>query len=289
MKMNSFEAAVAIRKIYAPKCEFPEWVLELKNWSKHDFQGTVAYYHREDSLEDVQLLLREREPCNITMHRLYNKEALQQQFGYSVGAYSRSTKDKLMPNIAVYCNATVKVSAGFRKTHVINLVGAALDTSEQPDYAYFHNQKAKLIKHYTQMWQLAFACAKELHATGKITKMKIYNVGGGAFAGWYGSQFITEIFEPSFLPLLPCFPVGVYGYDRTHKRFIGGIIPDIFDDDDEGEDMENSLYVNAWDPWSLIGNGNETDSSLDGYWGRISNMAVLGWSVTNPQIQTRSV
>ena len=50
-------------------------------------------------------------------------------------------------------------------------------------------------------------------------------------------------------------------------------------------DLENTLFVNAWDPWSLIGNGNERDNSLDGWWGRVSNMAILGWLPTNPSIK----
>lgn len=67
------------------------------------------------------------------------------------------------------------------------------------------------------------------------------------------------------------------------KQFNGGVIPNIFEN--ESEDIENTLYVNAWDPWSIIGNGNGGDRSLDGCWGRCSNMSVLGWSVTNPTIQ----
>jgi hypothetical protein len=43
--------------------------------------------------------------------------------------------------------------------------------------------------------------------------------------------------------------------------------------------------VNAWDPWSMIGNGNDRDNSLDGNWGRCSNMTVLGWSEANPFIK----
>ena len=76
------------------------------------------------------------------------------------------------------------------------------------------------------------------------------------------------------------------GYDIENKEFNGGFIPDILVTD---KDVEHTLYVNAWDPWSLIGNGNGRDSSLDGYWGRCSNMAVLGWSHTNPFINYRSV
>jgi hypothetical protein len=77
--------------------------------------------------------------------------------------------------------------------------------------------------------------------------------------------------------------IEVDGYNWVTHRFHGDTIPDVL----EVEDLDEVAFVNAWDPWSLIGNGNERDFSLDGAWGRISNMAVLGWSETNPFIQWR--
>ena len=49
--------------------------------------------------------------------------------------------------------------------------------------------------------------------------------------------------------------------------------------------IQEILFVNAWDPWSMVGNGNESDGSLDGYYGRSTNMAVLSWPLTNPNFQ----
>ena len=111
-------------------------------------------------------------------------------------------------------------------------------------------------------------------------------MGGGAFAGPFYENFILKIFEPSFLPLTGAFTeagVEIVGYNRTTKQFDNVHIPTLLDD--PVEDVEHTLYVNAWDPWSLIGNGNERDRSLDGYWGRNSNMAVLGWHITNPYME----
>jgi hypothetical protein len=85
--------------------------------------------------------------------------------------------------------------------------------------------------------------------------------------------------------LLPFFEkagIEVLRYDIETKEFNGGYVPDILETD---IDVEHTLYVNAWDPWSLIGNGNGRDNSLDG----CSNMAVLGWTFTNPHIVYRKV
>jgi hypothetical protein len=39
---------------------------------------------------------------------------------------------------------------------------------------------------------------------------------------------------------------------------------------------DKPLYINAWDPHSVIGNGNDGDMSLDGFMGRSTAMAALG-------------
>ena len=53
--------------------------------------------------------------------------------------------------------------------------------------------------------------------------------------------------------------------------------------------MQPTRYVNAWDPWSMVGNGNESDQSLDGYWGRSTAMAVICWPLSNPHMQFTEV
>ena len=50
--------------------------------------------------------------------------------------------------------------------------------------------------------------------------------------------------------------------------------------------MDQILYVNEWDPWSIVGNGNAGDNSLDGFWGR-SAMSVLCWPQTTPHIKIK--
>ena len=57
-----------------------------------------------------------------------------------------------------------------------------------------------------------------------------------------------------------------------------GKIPKILND-------ENTLYQNAWDPHSMVGNGNYGDNSLDGYFGRHTGIHFLCWPQTNPNIK----
>lgn len=271
--------AIKIRNIYCEGCEFPEWVVQPNHWNNHAFSDTIAFYHKEDGLEDVQKLALQREPCNIGMRRLYDGDALQTTFGWKHGAYGEKER---MPNFAVYCNATIHTDErGFFQAHVLNLIGCALDSSRQPDVKNYKT-KESVIEFYSQLWRLALQAVKHL----KKTKFQIYNVGGGAFAGRYGDDFTTEIFEPAFLPLRQEFEaagIQILGYDFQTRRFTGRFIPDCLNE--PTQDLENTVYVNAWDPWSLIGNGNEMDNSLDGAWGRSSNMSVLGWLQTNPAMK----
>ena len=46
-----------------------------------------------------------------------------------------------------------------------------------------------------------------------------------------------------------------------------------------------TLLVNAWDCWSVPGNGNGADDSLDGFIGRRTNIGVVGTSLTNPYLK----
>lgn len=277
---DPYEAAKTVRSIYAPGCEFPSWVLEPAHWATHAFSETRVFYNADSNFEDVVRMATEREPCNIGMRRLYNRYKLGAAFGYEIGAYSKGE----MPTIGIYCNATVRSerTGKFRRAHVINLVGLAFDDPAQPDYKAFNDRPtADVVDAYSRMWLLAAAAAKDVPG---IRRIKLYNVGGGAFSGKFEDRFTEEIFEPAFATALPAFKatgIEIAGYDWSTRRFNGGEIPGVLDTDD----LTTTLYVNAWDPWSLIGNGNECDFSLDGAWGRISNMAVLGWRKTNPAMQ----
>ena len=282
-KEDTLTVAQNIYSVYFDTYQFPSWVLDPSLWNTFAFDKTVVYYDQEDNMEDVKLMVKQREPCNISMRRIYLANKLQELFGWTCGAYQNSTPDKLMPNIAIYCYATVALSTGNRNVHVINLVGYAFDEMHQPDYIYFMARPLKhLVDKYKKVWRKAYYAALDLARQNKIRKIQIFNVGGGAFAGPFYKTFVETVFEPAFLPLLPFFEgagIEVLGYDIQSKKFNGGFIPHLLE---TVEDVEHTLYVNAWDPWSLIGNGNERDRSLDGYWGRCSNMAVLGWSETNP-------
>ena len=49
--------------------------------------------------------------------------------------------------------------------------------------------------------------------------------------------------------------------------------------------MSKRVFVNAWDCWSALGNGNYADRSADGFWGRSTAILLLGWPRSNPDLR----
>ena len=300
----------ALEKIYHKGYEFPKWVNNTSLY-KNDFTKTKVYYHKEDDFADVKRMAKEREPVNIAMSRLYIVDNMQNLFGWKQGAYGNYDKTKkLMPNIAIYCHARIykkeyktesrgiESDENFKKIHVINLVGIAFDNETQPDYKHYIQNTTfdKIHKNpqfiqnvqdaYKKMWKLCMTCAIDLKNNGLIDGLHIYNVGSGAFYNRLQNDFIKDIFNPIYKESLidPCAShnIKLTGYTTTEKfNQPDNHVPAIFFGLHK-DTSERTLYVNAWDPWSIIGNGNSADGSLDGFFGRHSNMSVLGWSMTNP-------
>jgi hypothetical protein len=273
------EKAAILRQIYYERYAFSEWVLDAKLWVNYSWNETVVFYNSADNIDTIKRLLTYREPCNIAMHREYNEQAMKTNFGYSQGVYEKGS-----PNFAIMCTADVKTrTRGFIKVKVINLIGCAMDNTTQPDYQYYDNLE-KLRDFYKRMWYFALVAALK----SGCTRFRIYNVGGGAFAGApYLINFEKQVFEHVFIPYMPIFAnhgIEIIGYSPKSgfSTKINDRIPNVLDD--PAEDIANTLYVNAWDPWSFVGNGNAGDRSLDGAWGSVSNMGVLCWPVTNPKI-----
>mmetsp|Transcript_16721 Transcript_16721/g.39716 ORF Transcript_16721/g.39716 Transcript_16721/m.39716 type:complete len:222 (-) Transcript_16721:52-717(-) len=215
------------------------------------------------------------------MRRHYDTDKLKSYFNYSHGAYAQSGPDGLMPNIAIYCRTPIRSPDGkeFLDVHVINVIGFAFDSEEQPDYQYFlasrePGRREELVQKMQQMWRYIFVCAKEQG----LKRVFLAGVGGGAFSTYLRGDFAyRKLKEESLGPVLREFQ-GIEVRDLPR-------VPDwVFTD--EGRRLANSsLLVNAWDPWSMVGNGNAADNSLDGFFGRSTAMALLCWPVTNPNMQ----
>ena len=99
-----------------------------------------VFYHKIDNLQDVKRLVREREPVNIAMDRIYDEDQLYKNFHFRKGYYRIcpvSEKDITPPNFLVY---TPSIVLRFDKiVHILNAVGLAFDSTKQRDYKLYRN------------------------------------------------------------------------------------------------------------------------------------------------------
>ena len=128
-------------------------------------------------------------------------------------------------------------------------------------------------------------------------------VGANNFASKYhdargrgAAHFQRTIWSPalvqawSMLPLSTQITTKMMGSKRSSAfRLVGTALENIedigyFPDNICTVDTKTTLFVNAWDPWSFVGNGNARDASLDGHMGRCTMMALLCWPKTNPSL-----
>jgi len=282
------QTASKVQGMYYEMCEFPTWSLGLLAKGQLDeyAKSVVVYHSQDDDLEKVKQMTKQREPANVGMTRCYDEDAFEALTGHRHGAYAESTEDELMPNIAIYCRTPMQAPSGERlDVHVINLVGYAFDSQEQPDWQYFLPLDAtkwdKLVSCMAQMWQKVYECARD-HS---LKRVYLADVGGGAFSGGLeasGEEFCYQRLKEASLP-----PVQQM-YDDIETEQLPRI-PDFCFSAEGRSLLADSLLVNAWDPWSLVGNANRGDNSLDGFFGRCTAMAVLCWPATNPHITWKPI
>ena len=207
--------------------------------------------------------------------------------------------------------------------HIINCVGYAFDHEDQVDYKYFFpkgkkwdNVKPLLIQRYKNIFNKIFKCAEDLGLDFIVMSF----IGGGAFCeliptGPHGADstviFIRDVFAPAFFYCLEnstlkssavikfmgitnpktrqIFNDHIQDHDSNSNTYIIepiGLFPDIFNDQQWNQaDLDKILFVNAWDPLSLPGNGNAEDEFLDGHIGRRTTIALTGSSMINSHIK----
>ncbi|NBQ17504.1 hypothetical protein EBU24_04250, partial [bacterium] len=191
--------------------------------------------------------------------------------------------------------------------YFLNTYGAGKSDLKNLEDADKEKLKLDLIQRYRKIWLKACYICK----LKGLKNLWYYGVGSGFFSELLPKEynkdsgnFYKEIFAPAFgiksddfsespdlhstttdpndltIPINFCkkYKINVQNLEPSSDKRI----PDVLFTTDTTP--ANTLYINAWDPWSIIGNGNAGDGSLDGFWGRNSNMSVLGWSMTNSKL-----
>jgi len=239
--------------------------------------------------DDYYDLIKYRIPVNINMELFYNKELMQKYFFYNESIYNEKSS-----NIAVYTKTPVNIKNKWYDINVINVIAPALDSYEQIDYKnifnkYGYNNKITNENIYKNMIEKCFIKIKKCLKKFKI--LVIHGFGLGTFSLLCNELNINskKVFEECFIKYFGKSKKKIYlnnlNFIKIYNDNIVNINKNIYDIIVKSNNLDNILFVNAWDPYSLVGNGNNMDDSLDGYLGRISAMSILCWSITNPFIK----
>jgi hypothetical protein len=309
----------------------PQWIRKYMVKKDSTFLNDARRsrcYSLDERVGDIQKVLTERQPVNMTMNnRGYDGNLMHSTFGFggTISGYTDIIKSQLIgpdtrlpPNISVYCytpidNGKLANSKEYPREHrhVMNSIGVALDAKNQPDYEVLlqkpvEERLSEIRRVVRESYQCLLACARDL----ELTKIAICHLGGGAFSAFFSYLCGGDYMEKVWLPVVSIL-LNEEGRFLTKIRLLsaktkqewkgdlkslnallkkgickvthGDRIPDAaFKGSSKG-----FLFQNAWDPHSIAGNGNTSDNSLDGFFGRSSAISVLTFPITNPFISLR--
>ena len=165
---------------------------------------------------------------------------------------------------------------------MFNAIGYAFDSNEQPDYQYFigNKKQPELSKRYIELFHRVYQCAVEKNIDTVVMSL----VGANIFAENYNDDNITgkhhfqeTVWAPALLVVMEQFPgiktVMMGSGEAKAFRLEGTALANIedtgyFPSQNAGKmeesELSKTMFVNAWDPWSMVGNGNNKDNSLAG-------------------------
>lgn len=283
---------------------------EPPNWSRDNIIALIhthqvkCYYPNTTNISVVKKALSQREPVNMEGRREYYEDNLTRNFGYKIGYYDLPEKRYgLKPNIAVYCTSPVKNHplgdlTWVDNMHFLHCIGYAFDSEQQTDYKEIIKGKRevdyrkRLLKLYKNIFHIIFTCAKQHN----LKTIALGLVGAGFFSKLYNSKsstntFMKNVFQPALQEV-----INKHGWNTEHIQVLGndniiineqvlfniGFFPNVAL---KHIIPQTTLVVNAWDPLSIVGNGNASDHSLDGAVGMHTACGLLCFPYTNPNIK----
>ena len=278
-----------------------------------------------DAQHMVHVLLQNREPTNLSMSKHHDVERLVQlmttyygrQHAYRESYYSKYWLEnkQLAPNIAVYCETPAvdwsldprNERLDFDHNHalrlrVLNVIGFGFDDPKQPDFQRFRNERGSvaLTSAIRSVFEKILACVVYFQdKSHPITWMHVPEFGCGEMAGGQRGRAneVNVIFNWMWHEFEPRWRAAGAHATRAHIYKDGSFSDNTLRPFPVWQEyarnaalhggLDNRLFVNAWDPHTLVGNANFGDASMDGYYGRSTAMALLCWPLTNGNMPAR--
>lgn len=261
-----------------------EWT--LKNYEtdvRPQMNKTRVFY--DNSMDKLRLvrILTEREPTHFSMCRHYNTMVLKDNFGYTTSAVENGcNSSKQHP--AVYCYTPIRshingnLSTPAKKVHIINLAALSFDNDTHPDYTqYIENNDIKLGEiqvYYRNMWMYAFCAANYL----RLPSIAVCVIGESS---WPFGAFEQRVHTPCIAECRTKYPqIQVVSAPTKIPEDVLAMTQ---------SQLDNVLFVNAWNKHSMVGNGNAGDHTVCGEWGKSTAIAALCWPKSNPRLRFQPI
>ena len=286
---------------------------QSEDFKRHAETARIYYNSNQLAEEDALRIVFQREPTNIAMGaNQYNEENLERLLGYRKGVYNDINARKKngasfneLPNtIAVYSETYLWNPPGGKsriEVACLSLPAPALDSAEQPHYSYYM-KKDKLDKNrYEQEIEFLFNSVeralrdnKDFAFDGKgIKRLVLSKFGQGAFLealSTHDQETAHTIYRNQlaiFLNNTQDIDVEIVMSEFSHtyddnwhdSMIIGDILKTA---------KEHDLIINAWDPHSAPGNGNDVDHSFDGAMGKGTAILLTQTSWLNKHLRSQN-
>jgi hypothetical protein len=281
-----------------------------EDYKRHAKTARIYYNTNQLTKTDALRIIFQREPTNIEMgNDQYNKEHLEELFGYRQGIYNDISAKKTdgslfkeLPNSAMVYSETYlwDPPGGENKKEVacLSLPAPALDSVKQPHYDYYMKTGRLDAKKYENEIAFLFRSIekvvrdhKDTAFDGKgIKRLVLSKFGQGAFLTAL-SGIDRQIAQNAYKQQMAIFLDRVKDVDLEivmSEYFLPSngwhdhmIIGDIIE-----TGQERDLIINAWDPHSAPGNGNDADRSFDGAMGKGSGILLTQTSWLNKTLRS---
>ncbi len=312
-KIELSELLEAYNPIFAPRANLINLMeySQSEDYKRHAKTACIYYNSGQLTQEDALKIVFQREPTNIAMKAdQYNKKNLEQLLGYTRGVYNDTEvkkKDgslfKELPNtVAIYSETYLwNPPGGKNKKEIaaLSLPAPALDSPDQPHYKWYmetgrldENRYLKEIKFLFKAIERAIRDHKGSAFENKgIKRVVLSKFGQGAFLGALSSSD-REIAQGVYKKELAIF------LDRIKDIDLEVVMSEYFDSGVEAwyskvvigdiikTAKEQDLIINAWDPHSAPGNGNDGDNSFDGAMGKGSGILLVQTSWLNETLRS---
>lgn len=281
-----------------------------EDFKRHARSARLYYNERQLKEEDALRIIFQREPTNIAMgSNQYKQEALNELFGYTKGIYNDQTAKKMdgalfkdLPNtVAVYSETYLWSPHGKesrKEIACLSLPAPALDSPKQPHYNYYIKEGKLDAEKYEKEMEFLFSCVEKAIRDNKdiafnnkgIKRVVLSKFGQGAFLAALNhtdQQIANQAYKNQLTRFLTNIAnTGIKIVMSEYSQPANPWYSEILVGDIIQQAKEHDLIINAWDPHSAPGNGNDADASFDGAMGKATGILLTQTAWLNETLRS---